>query len=135
MWYNSSGSLKQEQYDLLIFDTAGRLHVDEELMDELADVKKIVCPVIKHFYNLIMANIPPNQEKIKLRSILTAHDIQVIDEQDGTLIIYIENQKVATFKKPTYKLRQDLSKLNRKERLYIEMTIECESLFETAQEV
>ena len=93
-----------------------------ELAEQIASIWEVDGPL-------------PAPQKIKLRSILTAHDIQVIDEQDGTLIIYIENQKVATFKKPTYKLKQDLSKLNRKERLYIEMTIECESLFETAQEV
>jgi hypothetical protein len=93
-----------------------------ELAEQIASIWEVDGPL-------------PAPQKIKLRSILTAHDIQVIDEQDGTLIIYIENQKVATFKKPTYKLKQDLSKLNRKERVYIEMTIECESLFETAQEV
>lgn len=30
--------------DLVIIDTAGRLHIDEELMDELKDIKKIVEP-------------------------------------------------------------------------------------------
>ena len=74
-------------------------------------------------------------QKIKLRGILTTYGIQVIDEQDGSLVIYIENVKTATFKKPIYKLKQDLSKLNRKERVYIEMTIECDSMFEeTANE-
>ena len=32
-------------YDLLLVDTAGRLHVDEELMDELRLVKNILSPV------------------------------------------------------------------------------------------
>ncbi|MBF0283417.1 MAG: signal recognition particle protein [Magnetococcales bacterium] len=32
-------------YDVLILDTAGRLHVDEELMTELAEVKEIVQPI------------------------------------------------------------------------------------------
>ncbi len=31
-------------YDLVIFDTAGRLHIDEALMKELEDIKKIVNP-------------------------------------------------------------------------------------------
>ena len=31
-------------YDLLFFDTAGRLHIDEELMTELADISAIVKP-------------------------------------------------------------------------------------------
>jgi signal recognition particle subunit SRP54 len=34
----------QENRDVLIVDTAGRLHVDQELMDELAEVRKMVKP-------------------------------------------------------------------------------------------
>ena len=95
----------------------------------LADVPEMVDQIAAIWEN--DGPLPPIQ-KIKLRSILTTYGIQVIDEQDGTLVIYIENQKVGTFKKPTYKLKQDLTKLNRKERLYIEMTVECESMFEEA---
>jgi len=36
---------KAEQYDVLLLDTAGRLHVDEELMKELKKVHKLVSPV------------------------------------------------------------------------------------------
>ncbi len=35
---------KNEFYDAVIFDTAGRLHIDENLMDELVDLKKTVKP-------------------------------------------------------------------------------------------
>src|SRR5207247_3565329 len=35
---------KQDGKDVLIVDTAGRLHVDEELMAELVDVRKAVSP-------------------------------------------------------------------------------------------
>ncbi|MDR0934802.1 MAG: signal recognition particle protein [Erysipelotrichaceae bacterium] len=35
---------KSDHYDVLLIDTAGRLQVDEELMDELADIKNIVNP-------------------------------------------------------------------------------------------
>ena len=35
---------KDNGYDLVIIDTAGRLHINEELMDELKDVKKISNP-------------------------------------------------------------------------------------------
>lgn len=34
----------KQMWDLLIFDTAGRLHVDEELMKELASVKEAASP-------------------------------------------------------------------------------------------
>jgi signal recognition particle subunit SRP54 len=35
---------KAEKYDVLIVDTAGRLHVDTELMDELSELKKALNP-------------------------------------------------------------------------------------------
>lgn len=35
---------KDKGYDLVIIDTAGRLHINEELMDELKDVKKLSNP-------------------------------------------------------------------------------------------
>ncbi len=35
---------KNEGYDVLILDTAGRLHVDDELMSEVADVRDVVRP-------------------------------------------------------------------------------------------
>lgn len=40
-------ALKEAQikgYDVVIVDTAGRLHIDETLMDELADIKDVVKP-------------------------------------------------------------------------------------------
>ena len=33
---------KEQGFDLVIFDTAGRLHINETLMDELVDIKKLV---------------------------------------------------------------------------------------------
>lgn len=35
---------KEEHYDYVIIDTAGRLHVDDELMDELNQIKENVAP-------------------------------------------------------------------------------------------
>ena len=35
---------KDNKYDLVIIDTAGRLHINEELMDELKEVKKVAVP-------------------------------------------------------------------------------------------
>jgi len=38
------GQAKAEERDVLIIDTAGRLHIDEELMDELAKIRKRTRP-------------------------------------------------------------------------------------------
>ncbi|WP_243386824.1 signal recognition particle protein [Bacillus kexueae] len=35
---------KEEHHDYVLIDTAGRLHIDEELMDELAQVKELANP-------------------------------------------------------------------------------------------
>ncbi|MEG0315236.1 MAG: signal recognition particle protein [Erysipelotrichaceae bacterium] len=35
---------KEKNYDTVLIDTAGRLHIDEELMKELADIANIVVP-------------------------------------------------------------------------------------------
>ncbi|MFJ8266348.1 signal recognition particle protein [Peribacillus asahii] len=35
---------KEEHHDYVLFDTAGRLHVDEKLMDELKDIKELTKP-------------------------------------------------------------------------------------------
>ncbi|MBF0358213.1 MAG: signal recognition particle protein, partial [Magnetococcales bacterium] len=37
-------SARNGNYDLLFFDTAGRLHIDDELMAELAEIRDIVNP-------------------------------------------------------------------------------------------
>ena len=41
---NALNYAKMNKYDTLIFDTAGRLHIDEELMQELKDVEAILNP-------------------------------------------------------------------------------------------
>jgi signal recognition particle subunit SRP54 len=43
----ASGALllaQEKNYDTVIIDTAGRLHVDEEMMSEVADIKELVNP-------------------------------------------------------------------------------------------
>lgn len=35
---------KEKNYNTVIFDTAGRLHVDEQMMQEVSDIKKLVNP-------------------------------------------------------------------------------------------
>jgi len=35
---------KENNFDTLIIDTAGRLHIDEQMMNEIADIKKLVIP-------------------------------------------------------------------------------------------
>ena len=41
---NGLAYAKEHQYDVVIIDTAGRLHIDELMMQELLDVKTIAKP-------------------------------------------------------------------------------------------
>lgn len=55
-----SEGLKQG-WDLFIFDTAGRLHVDEALMDELKEMKELIAP----HEVIFVANAATGQEALK----------------------------------------------------------------------
>lgn len=41
---NGLAEAKSKGFDLVIFDTAGRLHIDEEMMRQLEEIKKVVNP-------------------------------------------------------------------------------------------
>lgn len=54
-------ALKQSEYDLMIFDTAGRLHIDDALMKELTAVRKLVDP----HEVIFVANAASGQDAVK----------------------------------------------------------------------
>jgi hypothetical protein len=80
------------------------------------------------------------EQRIKLRGILSTYGIQVIDDLDGRMQVWVspdkgeEPQKVAEWQKCTYKLKRDLRQLDPRKQLYLEMNIECWSLFEEAND-
>jgi len=53
---------KDKGYELLLFDTAGRLHVDDDMMGELQQVKKIVKPR----YSFIVLDAMTGQESLQV---------------------------------------------------------------------
>lgn len=53
---------KLEGYDVILLDTAGRLHIDEELMDELEQVKSISSPI----ETLLVADSLTGQDAINI---------------------------------------------------------------------
>lgn len=54
-------ALLQTQYDFIIFDTAGRSHVDEVLMEELSSIKRIIDPQ----ESLFVANSALGQDAVR----------------------------------------------------------------------
>lgn len=73
------------------------------------------------------------EQKIKLRNLMAMYSIQVIDDRDGHLAIFVEGELVGEWNKCTYKLKRDPSQIDRRKQLYLEMEVNCWSLFEESQ--
>lgn len=73
-------------------------------------------------------------QRIKLRGILATYSVQVIDDLDGHMQVYVEGEKVAEWNKCTYKLKRDLRQLDPRKQLYLEMEVNCWSLFEESEQ-
>lgn len=73
-------------------------------------------------------------QKIKLRGILATYGIQIIDDLDGLLQVYVEGEKVAEWSKCTYKLKRDLRQIDPRKQLYLEMEVNCWTLFEEEEQ-
>lgn len=72
-------------------------------------------------------------EHQKFKQSLRDFNLNVIDDMDGGIKIYVGNNKndlVAEWYKPTYKLKKDLSQLNKRDQLYLEMNNVFWSVFE-----
>jgi hypothetical protein len=73
-------------------------------------------------------------QKIKLRGILASYGIQVIDDLDGHMQIYVEGEKVAEWFKCTYKIKRDLRQIDPRKQFYLEMEVNCWSVFEEEEQ-
>jgi signal recognition particle subunit SRP54 len=68
---------KKHGYEHLLFDTAGRLHVDEQMMQELAQVKKIIDPK----YSFLVLDSMTGQQALDV-----AKDFSSIVGFDGAIL-------------------------------------------------
>jgi hypothetical protein len=68
--------------------------------------------------------------KIKLRTNLAQYSINIIDDMDGGVKIYVETDIVAEWKKAKYILKTDKSHVDPKKRLYYQMNINFWSIWE-----
>ena len=76
----------------------------------------------------------PAPQKVKLREVLATYGIQVIDDFDGHLRIYLENELIAEWFKCTYKMKRDLRVIDPRKRVYLEMEVNCWSVFDNKEE-
>lgn len=74
-------------------------------------------------------------QRIKLRNILATYSVQVIEDLDGHMQVYVENELVGEWYKCSYKLKKDLRQIDPKKRVYLEMEINYWSIFEEQESV
>lgn len=71
------------------------------------------------------------ENKIKLRHMLNELGLIIRELADGTLEVYFEQQLIGEWSKPFYVLKTDLSQVDPKKKLYLEMHVSFSSpLFE-----
>jgi len=77
------------------------------------------------------SNLPLSvEQKIKLRGILSAYNIQVLDDGDGCMNVYVDKEKVGEWQKCTYKLKEDPEEMQRNKKLFLEMNIDFWTAFD-----
>jgi hypothetical protein len=70
------------------------------------------------------------EQKRKLRDILSQLELEIVDDRDRGFKIYSRNDLVAEWFKPRFILREDKSARSLSKKLYYEMIIKTESLYE-----
>lgn len=70
------------------------------------------------------------ETKLKLRGVLNEYQIIILDDNDGKIEIYHEHNVIAVWHKCEYVLKQDLSQIDPNKKLYLEMRVNTQSIFD-----
>lgn len=92
-----------------------------------------VVKQIQDIWGMTEGTLSPTQ-KIQLRTILTQYGVVVRDDNDGKLEIFLERELIGSWKKPKYVLKKEPHALNPRKRFYLEMSVNCWSLFDQQDE-
>lgn len=113
---------------LLNYDENTRLVEEEEKNRFLhALLEQMGIPVAEFWTNDSKLTV---DQRIKLRNILSTYNVQVIDDLDGHMQVYVENDLVGEWHKCEYKLKKDLRQRDPRKQLYLEMQVNYWSIFE-----
>lgn len=72
--------------------------------------------------------------KRHLRAVLGVAKVLVVDDRDGGIKIYFENEIIAEWKKCRFELREDRSTKDPRKRIYAVIHIDCWSLYDQPEE-
>ena len=113
---------------LLNYDISVKQVEEEEQTRFLHDLLEQMNVPVQEFWT--SENSLSINQKIKLRNLLHVFNIQLVDDRDGHLQVFFENQLIGEWKKCTYKIKKDLNSIDPRKQLYLEMQVDCWSLFE-----
>lgn len=88
-------------------------------------------PIQEFWTNDSPLNIP---QRMQLRQILATYNIQIVDDLDGHMQVYVDNELIGEWQKCTYKLKRDLRQIDPRKQLYLEMNVEYSSVFDDSEE-
>lgn len=108
------------------------------------DTKQVEAEMQARFVKLLLESIEvpiefnPDEpltveSKLKLRKDLQVHNIQIIDDLDGGLKVYVQNEKIGEFFKCSYKVKEDLTALDPNKKLFLEMQVNFSTIFENTE--
>lgn len=72
-------------------------------------------------------------QKVKMREIMNTYHIQVIDDLGGHMKVFMDGELVGEWFKCQYKMKKDPAQLDPKKQLYLEMEVNCWSVFDSTE--
>lgn len=73
------------------------------------------------------------EQKIELRKLLVKFDVLLLDDRDRGMEIYVGNEVIAKWHKPKFILRVDEKQKDPTKKLYFEMIVKYQSLFDNEE--
>ena len=72
---------------------------------------------------------PSYEDLRKMRNTLKALDVDIIDDRENGIEIYFQNNLIAEWRRPFFKLMKDPNERDPKYQRYLEMTLNCKVYF------
>lgn len=102
------------------------------------DFKKHEKNKQKEFIMLVLSSMGITDEEISIcfteedtvdsrynfRELLLKYNLDVIDDRDGNIKVYLDSSLIAEWKKATFVYKEDIQVINPNDRIYIEMLVD-----------
>lgn len=114
-------------YSILLDSTANTRHIEEQ---EKARFIRSILDCLDVNIQFDPEQPQTIEDKIALRAQLTKFKITVIEDLDGGMQIFANRDKIGEWKKPKYKLKENVAERDPRKKVYMEMQVELWSSFE-----